>query len=233
LARRQAHRQRVWYRAYARSLVDRDVAEVARLDKLTRFPRLIAVAGQLSAQLVNVSEIARHVQLDYKTVEHYLTVLERLYVLRRPAPWHRNEIKRIIETPKLHFIDAGLLTTVRGLEPAALALDHTRHGPSIESYVFGELLKPGTVAQQELHFFHYRDKDQVQVDFVVEKSAGELIGIEGKSVATVQATDFRSLERLRAISGRQFGKEIVLYTGNKAPPFGDRLAAMPLSSLAY
>ena len=233
LARRQAHRQRAWYRAYVRSLAEKDVAEVARLDKLTRFPRLIAVAAQLSAQLVNLSEIARHVQLDYKTVDHYLTVLEHLYVLRRLAPWHRKELKRIIKTPKLHFVDAGLLTTVRGLEPAALAMDRTRLGPILESYVFGELLKLGTVAHQELQFFHYRDKDQVEVDFVVEASAGELIGIEVKSAATVQATDFRGLERLRTISGRQFRQGIVLYTGDKALPFGDRLTAMPLSSLAH
>jgi hypothetical protein len=232
LARKESHRRRAWHRAYLRSLVDKDVAEIQRLDKLTRFPRLIAVAAQSSAQLVNLSEIARNVQLDHKTVDEYLSVLERLYILRRLAPWHRNELKRIIKTPKLHFIDAGLLTTVRGFDAAALMLDRTRLGPILESYVFGELLKLSTIAEQELHLFHYRDKDQVEVDFIVESSAGDLIGIEAKCAATVQASDFRGLERLRSIAGDQFRQGIVLYTGADALPFGDRFAAVPLSALA-
>jgi predicted AAA+ superfamily ATPase len=232
LARRPLHRRRAWYRAYVRSLIDNDVAEVARLDKLTRFPRLISVAAQLSAQLVNLSEIARHVQLDYKTIDHYLTVLERLYVLRRLAPWHRNELKRITKTPKLHFIDAGVLSTARGAAPMSSALDRTRLGPILESYVFGELLKLATVADHELHFFHYRDKDKVEVDFIVENSPDDLIGIEVKCSTTIQASDFRGLERLRSIAGSAFRQGILLYTGESALSFGDRLAALPLSFLA-
>jgi len=182
---------------------------------------------------VNLSEIARHVQLDYKNVDQYLSVLQRLYILRRLAPWHRNELKRVIKTPKLHFIDAGLLTTVRGFDAAALVADRTRFGPILESYVFGELLKLATIAGQELHLFHDRDKDQVEVDFIVETSAGNLIGIEVKNAATVQAADFRGLERLRSIAGDQFRQGVVLYTGTSALPFGDRFAAVPLSALAH
>jgi uncharacterized protein len=233
LTRPSTSRRHAWYRAHVRSLVDKDVAEVARLDKLTRFPRLIAVAAQLSAQLVNLSEIARLVQLDYKTIDHYLAVLERLYILRRLAPWHRNELRRLVKTPKLHFIDAGLLAAIRGIEPTALATDRTPLGPILESQVFGELLKLASIAEQDLHFFHYRDKDQVEVDFVAETSSGEPIGIEVKCAASVQAADFRGLERLRLIVGKQFRQGIVLYAGQEALPFGDRLAAMPLSALAY
>jgi predicted AAA+ superfamily ATPase len=232
LARKESHRRRAWHRAYLKSLVDKDVAEIQRIDKITRFPRLIAMAAQSSAQLVNLSEIARTVQLDHKTVDEYLSVLERLYLIRRLAPWHRNELKRIIKTPKLHFIDAGLLMTVRGLDTRALMADRRRLGPILESVVFGELLKLSTISGQELHLFHYRDKDQVEVDFIVESSSGDLIGIEVKTAATVQASDFRGLERLRSLAGDQFRQGIVLYAGTHALPFGDRLAAVPLSALA-
>jgi predicted AAA+ superfamily ATPase len=118
------------------------------------------------------------------------------------------------------------------LDGAALLTDRTRLGPILESYVFGELLKLSTIAEQELHLFHYRDKDQLEVDFIVEYSTGDLIGIEVKGAATVQASDFLALERLRSIAGDQFRQGIVLYTGTDALPYGDRLAAVPLSSLA-
>jgi hypothetical protein len=121
---------------------------------------------------------------------------------------------------------------VRGFDARALITDRTRLGPILESFVFGELLKLSTIAQQELHLFHYRAKDQVEVDFIVEYTAGDLIGIGVKGAATVQASDFRGLERLRSLAGDLFRHGVVLYTGTHALPFGDLLAAVPLSALA-
>ena len=229
VARKTVRRRQAWCRAYVSSIVERDIPDVAAVDKLGRFPRLLEVASHLAGQLVNLSEIARHVALDYKTIDHYLTVLEQLYLVRRVPPWFRNELRRLVKTPKLHFIDTGLLAAVRGLQLAGLRADRTRFGPLLESFVFGELLKAASWWSERIAFFHYRDKDQLEVDFVLENAAGDIVGLEVKSAASVQAADFRGLERLRAASGREFRQGIVLYTGEQTLAFGDRLRALPIS----
>ena len=82
-----------------------------------------------------------------------------------------------------------------------------------------------------MSFFHYRDKDQVEVDFVIENEAGDVVGIEVKAAATVVASDFRGLERLRNATDDVFALGVVLFDGDQIVPFGRRLFAAPFSSL--
>jgi uncharacterized protein len=231
LARKSPDRRAAWYRAYMRSLINRDIAEVATVDKLTRFPKLISVAATLSGTLLNLSDLARQVQLDYKTVDHYIAVLERLYIVHRLMPWYRNDLKRLVKTPKLHFVDSGLLAMARRVQPHALAQDRMRLGPLAETFVFSELLKLSAASDEPFSFFHYRDKDQTEVDIVVESANAEIVGVEVKSGHTVQAADFRGLTRLRDAGAEQFRLGVVLYGGGPTVSFGDRLVAAPMSSL--
>ena len=231
IARKTDKRRLDWCRAYLSAIVERDIPDVAALDKLARFPRLLEVTAHLAGQLVNLSEIARQVSLDYKTIDHYLSVLERLYLVRRIAPWHRNELKRLVKTPKLHFIDTGLLTALRHQHAVRLRDERALFGPVLESFVFGELLKISSCTSEPIHFFHYRDKEQLEVDFVLENTLGEVVGIEVKAAASVQAADFRGLERLREACGREFKQGIVLYNGDNLLSFGTQQRAAPMASL--
>ena len=231
VARKTDKRRQDWCRAYLGAIVERDIPDIAALDKLSRFPQLLEVTAHLAGQLVNLSEIARQVSLDYKTIDHYLSVLEQLYLVRRIAPWHRNELKRLVKTPKLHFVDTGLLTALRGQSAVRLMGDRAPFGAILESFVFGELLKIASCASERVTFFHYRDKDQLEVDFVLENSLGEVVGIEVKAAASVQTTDFRGLERLREASGSHFRQGVILYSGDNTLSFGSQLRAVPMSSL--
>jgi hypothetical protein len=114
LARRSERRRHDSYRAYVESIVDRDVPDVTSIAKPDHVPRLLRLAAQFAGCLLNLSEIGRSVALDSKTTDHYLRVLEQLFLVRRLQPWSVNELSRIVKTPKLHFIDSGLLTTMRG-----------------------------------------------------------------------------------------------------------------------
>ena len=97
--------------------------------------------------------------------------------------------------------------------------------------MYGELLKLLSITPEGWFLSHYRDKDQVEVDFVLESPLRELIGIEVKAAASVQASDFKGLRKLREISGAQFVTGIVLYDGTQALSFGDGLWAVPLNRL--
>jgi uncharacterized protein len=231
IKRRSERRRQDWYRAYIKSIVERDLPEISNLAKPDQVPRVLQIAAQFAGQLTNLSEIGRSVGLDHKTADHYVRVLEQLYLIQRVQPWFRNELSRLVKTPKLHFIDSGLLTAMRGYSLSRLRADRTVFGALLESFVFSELLKLSTWTEERVMLFHYRDRDKLEVDFVLENSAGEIVGIEVKSAASVTRRDFLGLERVASAAGSAFKQGIVLYDGVQTLSFADNLRAVPLSAL--
>jgi uncharacterized protein len=224
-------RRQDWYRAYIKSIVERDLPEISNLAKPDQVPRVLQIAAQFAGRLTNLSEIGRSVGLDHKTADHYVRVLEQLYLIQRVQPWFRNELSRLVKTPKLHFIDSGLLTAMRGYSLSRLRADRTLFGALLETFVFSELLKLSAWTDERVMLFHYRDRDKLEVDFVLENSAGEIVGIEVKSAASVTRRDFQGLERVASAAGSAFKQGIVLYDGVQTLSFADNLRAVPLSAL--
>ena len=101
----------------------------------------------------------------------------------------------------------------------------------LETFVYGELLKHTTTADGDYQLLYYRDHDQFEVDIVVENAGGQLVGVEIKAAASVGLNDLRGLKRLASIAGDQFKLGIILYDGIETLPLGDRLWAMPISTL--
>jgi uncharacterized protein len=181
--------------------------------------------------LTNLSEIGRATGLDHKTVDHYLRVLEQIYLVQRLQPWSRNELSRLVKTPKLQFIDSGLLTAMRGYSIARLRSDRTLLGPILESFVFSELSKASAWTKERVSLFHYRDKDKLEVDFILENAAGQIVGIEVKAAASVTRRDFAGLKRVASAAGATFVQGILLYDGDQTLPFGENIRAAPMSTL--
>lgn len=231
IKRRAEKRRQDWYRAYIGSIVDRDVPEIANIANPAQIPRLLEFAARFAGQLTNFSEIGRSIGLDYKTVDHYLRILEQIFLVQRLLPWSRNELSRLVKTPKLHFLDSGLLAALRGLSASRIGKDRALLGALLESFVFSELLKSISWARANVSLFHYRDKDQLEVDFVLEDSDGRIVGIEVKAAASVTKRDFAGLERLASAAGADFAQGILLYDGEQTVNFGDRLRAAPVSTL--
>lgn len=226
LARRQA-----WAKAYIAHLVERDVQDIAHIDQLTQIPTLLAVLATQCAQLLNYAQLGAQLGLNGKTADRYIGVLERLFLVARLPAWGRNENKRLIKTPKLHFLDAGLQATLTRLTPDMLITHRERWGATLETWVYAELRKALALSDEAWYLSHYRDKDQTEVDFVLENPQRQLIGIEVKAAATVQAQDFKGLRKLQAQTGADFLTGIVLYDGAHALPFGPGLWAVPLAAL--
>ena len=153
------------------------------------------------------------------------------YLLQRIDVWARNRLSRVVKTAKLQFLDAGLLASLLDLTAQEVAQDRTRFGNVLETFVFGELLKHSTTAQDDYRLMYYRDADKFEVDVVIENAAGQLVGVEVKAAATVKASDLRGLKKWAALAGPQFRLGVVLYDGTETLPLGDGLWAAPLSSL--
>lgn len=224
-------RRQAWARNYIQSIVQRDLRDIAEIEKLDRVPRLLRALAHHAAQLTNFSQLGGEIGLDGKTTHKYITVLEQVFLVRRIDAWHRNRLKRLIKTPKLHFLDSGLLASLLGANPAGIARDRTLYGPLLETFALSEILKQISWDDTDCDIHHYRDKDKDEVDIVIEDRSGAVVGLEVKAAATVTSKDFKGLRKLAAATGKDFRIGVVLYDGERIVPFGDSLFAAPVSCI--
>lgn len=230
LARTDPQRRQTWLRAYARAFTTRDVSEISSVSKTDELSRLLDHAALSSGGLLNLSALASPLGVDSKTIDRWLTLLEQMFILRRVRAWHRNDLKRLVKTPKLHFLDTGLLAALRRVGKGDIQSDRNRLGTLLEGFVYAELEKQSALSSDPALISHYRDKDKVEVDFVLERGR-RLVGIEVKASATVKTQDTRGLKRLQEAAGKAFACGIILHDGDRIQRIGDRLFAMPVSQL--
>ncbi len=231
LERTRWRRRQAWYSNYIDAIVQRDVREIARIEQLSQVPRLLGVLAEYAGQLVNYSRIGAPLGMNHVTTRKYVGILESLFLASTVQPWRTNRLKRLIRSPKLHFLDSGLLAALRGISPERVERDKTLFGPILETFVFGELLKLASWGTGRFSLSHFRDKDGNEVDFVIENRRGEIVGIEVKAAATVTSSDFSGLRKLSSACGDNFVQGMVLYDNDQLVPFGNNLFAVPFSCL--
>ena len=231
ISRASAKRRSTWARQYLDAIIQRDVRDIAGIEKLDQLPRLLSALAQTAGQMCNYTQLGGQVGLDGKTASRYISVFEQMYLLKRVDVWARNRLNRVVKTPKLQFIDSGLLATLLNLSTEEVQQDRTRFGNALETFVFGELLKHTTTSQGDYSLLYYRDADKYEVDVVIENAVGQLVGVEVKAAATVKQSDLRGLRKLASLAGDQFKMGILLYDGDETMPLGDGIWAAPLSTL--
>ncbi|MDE1942849.1 MAG: ATP-binding protein [Betaproteobacteria bacterium] len=231
LARPSARRRFTWYRDYIETLVQRDVRDLARISALDVLPRLLTLAAGQTGRLLNVADLSSPFQISRPTIRDYVTLLARVFLLEELPPWHSNRLSRLIKTAKLHLGDTGLACALLGLDAGALWSDRALLGQLLETFVFQELRRLASWHENPMTFHHFRDKDGLEVDIVLESSNQRIAGIEVKASATVTTRDFRGLHKLKESAGKHFSAGVVLYDGEVTAPFGDRLYAVPIRSL--
>lgn len=205
--------------------------DIAQIDQLDRLPRLLNVLAAHAGQLVNHSSYGAALGLSVPTAQKYVGILERLFLMRLVPPWSHNAVSRLTKTPKLHFLDTGLLAALNDTTTHQAQTDRTRYGPLLENFVVSEVLKLSSWSDRRLRISHFRTKEQDEVDLVIEDRRGNVIGIEVKASATVRPNDLRGLRQLQAATGDKFVQGLVLHDHDRITPFGERLHAAPVSLL--
>lgn len=232
-ASRREHLTRVrqWHRDYLTSLIERDAHDVANLRNLDHLARLLTLLSGRTAGLLIVETLARQLAIRRETVQNNLAALERLFLIRRLAAWHRNQARRLVKAPKIHLVDSGLAATLAGLEPEDWNTRREHFGHLLESFVVQQIIAQAGWTDPDLHFWHYRDKDQVEVDLVITHGR-KTWGVEVKAGATVRSADSQGLRRLADQCGKDFQGGAILYAGTSTLPTTDaRVLAVPLTDL--
>lgn len=231
LARDSERRRQDWARSYLTSILTRDLRDIADVEKLIELPKFVRLLAEHSGQLVNYSQFGASINVSHKTGQRYVGLLEQVFLIAALQPWFTNALKRIVKTPKLHFLDSGVLATARALTFDRVKADRGTFGTLLESFVFSEVLKLMTASDLRLTPHHFRDRDMREVDIVLERDDGMIAGIEVKASATVKFGDFAGLRALAEACGDRFAFGVVLYDNTDVVPFSDRLIAAPLSCL--
>ncbi len=231
LSRPEPRRRSAWSQQYVQALLTRDVRDVANIDKLDHLPRFLRALSLVSGQMCNYSQLGGELGLNYKTVARYINVFEHMYLLTRIQAWGKNRLNRMVKTPKLHFLDSGLMTTLANLTESGAIKDRARFGHALETFVAAELCKLISFSEAPYELMHYRDTDQYEVDFVLEDGDGDVIGIEVKAAASIQVNDLRGLKRLASVAQDKFKLGVILYDGIETLPLGNGIWAAPLATL--
>ena len=231
IRRKTPVRRTRWLLAYAEALAGRDALEIGLIRKSGHMHRLMEHAAAESANLLNLTRFGATLGVDSKTADRWVSLLEHLFLLRRVPAWHRSGLKRLVRAPKFQFLDSGLLAALQRTDARSLERERMRLGPLLESFVIGEILKQADLDRHSTTLCHYRDKDQVEVDFVLERHGGSVVGIEVKASATVTPGDFRGLHRLRAAAGSAFACGILLHDGDRVQQMSPNLFFMPVRML--
>jgi predicted AAA+ superfamily ATPase len=220
-----------WAQGYLNAIIARDVVEIAQVDKLYQMPQLFKAMGHTAGQMSNYTKLGGQVGLDSKTTNRYVGIFEQLYLIARVPVWAANHVNRVVKTPKLQFIDSGLLAATLGFTAQEAERDRTRFGALLETFVYNELLKFASSATRRYQLLYYRDVTGTEVDMVIESAAGDVVGVEVKSSATPRVKDFAGLKKFAALAGERFKLGVLFYDGDQTLPFGDRLWAVPISTL--
>ncbi len=230
--RRAPARARQWQEQYLRSIIERDIQDISQIRDGGDIRRLLEYLSHQSGQLLNVAETSNALGHTRATVEKYISVLEKLYLLRRLPAWHRNVQKRLVKTPKLHLCDSGLAAALAGINENTWTADRSAFGHLLESFIIQQVHIQAGLLGTPTRLWHYRDKDKVEVDCVLTQDRSTW-GIEIKAAATVSPSDTRGLRRLAEQTGKDFHGGIVFYDGGTILPLDRdlKLYAVPISKL--
>jgi predicted AAA+ superfamily ATPase len=206
-----------WLRSYISTYVERDARAVGAIGDLDTFLRFLGLCAGRSGQLLNLAALGAEAGVSHSTARRWLSILRASYIVEVLAPHHENFGKRIVKTPKLYFLDTGLLCALLGLRGAEDLRTHPLRGAIFETFVVSELTKLFVHYGERARLFFWRDSHGTEVDALVDLGR-ERVAVEAKAGMTVAGDAFRGLEayeRLRRASGGEGTGGVLVYGGDE------------------
>jgi len=202
-----------WFAGYMSTYIERDVRQLLNVGNLLTFQRFVAMCAARSAQLLNLNSLAADCGISQPTARQWLTVLQASHLVTLLSPYHRNFGKRLVKTPKLYFLDTGLLCWLLRIGSPQDLQVHPSRGAVFETWVVSETLKHryNRGLAPDLHF--WRDNHGLEVDLLFEHG-GRLHSVECKSGMTCAADWLTPARRWREAAGAQAAPPVLVYGGD-------------------
>ncbi len=228
--------RRAWFDSYLKTVVARDVADLTGARRTREIPRLLRTLAARTANQLVVSTIHKQVGLgSINTTSTYLAYLEMVHLVDMLPAWSANlgtRVSRVRHHPKVYITDTGLAAAMLNASPKSLArpTDPAR-GQMFETFAVNEVRRQCGWSDLRIDLFHYRHGNGREVNLICETPDGRVAGIEIKAAATTKLEHAHNLSLLRDNLGDRFTTGVVLYSGTLALPLGERITALPLSTL--
>jgi predicted AAA+ superfamily ATPase len=229
--RERGERRDRWFSSYLTTILERDVRALADITRLEQLPNVLTALALRSRGPANKSALSQDLGIPVSSLDRYLLLLERIFLIRRLPGWHSRLGPRLVKGPKLPLCDSGLLCHMLRWDEERLLSDPTTFGLALENFVGIELAKAVDLDGGSPSLMHYRTSKGTEIDFVLEAGDGRVVAIEVKATSSVEVADFRRFDRLRETLGPRFVRGVIFFTGDRVLPFGDRLEAWPVSLL--
>lgn len=217
------------FSGYVNTLLERDVRDISDIRRLNELPGLLEVLAARSSSLLNLTDISRTLNIPRASLDRYLKLLEALFIYRPLRSYSGNVVASLTQAPKVQLLDTGLAAYSLGLSSTEVP-DPRIYGALLESFVGNELRRLLTWHDRIVRMSHFRTKHGKEVDFVLSDQRGKLVGLEVKAGRAVNPKDFSGLEKLKELTGDNFKRGIILYSGTEVFKRGD-FYAVPLSVL--
>ena len=215
-----------FYSSYIQSYIERDVRDFYNIEKPVQFYNFIATVAARTGNLVNYTNLARDIGVDVKTTQTWMGILERSGLVYLLQPYSPNVTSRIIKTPKVYFLDTGLCAYLCRWETPETLYSGAMDGAILETWCFGEILKSYWHNGVDPLIYFYRDTDQKEIDFIIEKNM-TLYPIEVKKTAMPGECDIKNFNVLKKL-GKKIGMGAVLCLGHDRTPINREVLSIPV-----
>lgn len=220
----------LWFSSYIRTYIESDARDLANIRNIDKFSKMYQLCMLRSGNIFNKNELQKESGLDNKTFNSYFAVLEHTFQIQKLKPFFKNELKRVIKSPKIYTTDTGVLSYLLQINSKQRFENSAFKGHIIETFVYNELVKANTYANNKVGLFYYRTSDKKEIDFILEYG-DKIIAIEIKSSKTVSKYDFKQIYHLQRELANQFDKGIVFYNGEHILSLDSNMYAIPLEFL--
>ena len=217
----------LFYDSYVQTYIERDIRELGTVGNELDFLKFMKVLAARTGQMLNYSDIARDVGISAPTVKAWVSMLQTSGLIFILQPYHNNINSRVIKTPKIYFMDTGLVCYLTGWN-APQTLEHcAMSGELLETYIISEIVKSWWHNGKQPNIYYYRDKDRREIDVILEEN-GVLYPIEIKKKSNPNAGDIKAFDAIETVLKQKRGHGAVLCMAQTHLPITAEVDAVPI-----
>ncbi|MCL2380264.1 MAG: ATP-binding protein [Treponema sp.] len=221
-----------WHIDYLQAILSRDLKDIANIRRQDVLHSLFGILASWSAKFMEISQITQSMSINKITLDSYINTLISMFMFEKVPPWLKTDYERIGKRSKFYATDTGIMTSVLGWNPKEVFMNQDRSGKLIETFVFSELAALVDL-ENKYNLFQYRDRTDREIDFLVEREDGAMLGIEVKAGHNVSKDDFTPQKWFaeNILKNKSAYTGLVVYSGDRTIQFGENMLALPIAAL--
>ena len=228
---RKPARRAAWFQSYIRTLLERDVRDLANIEGITQLPRLLKTLAATSGATLNVSTLSRETGIPHTTITRYVELLKALFLIESLPAWSSDLGVRLARTPKAYLVDSGLSCFLGNMDAQSLERDEIQFGRALEVFLANEFRRLSGSSQTKPALMHLRTVKNKDVPFILEAPNRQIVGVDFSTDKALAPGAEQRLEYLQSIAEGQFERGVLLYDGLEARPITGKIVALPYAAL--